>query len=174
MGKRKHPKLRACGRWGVWLCTLLLIVMIPVSIWMRPGARLMYSTQVHADRGVNLDLSSCRLKALYSSGRVVHSYDPPPVVGFDFEYWRRWPTPEKRGTARWISPVWWVSGRTIRGPEVSLIYPTVIGVVWSLLILHRRRRHPDGHCIVCGYSHAGLPSDVCPECGIGVEGEADG
>ncbi len=158
-------RVRSCVRWGVWVCTGVLIVLVLVSIWGRPGARVMHSSTAYANRGVILDLSSGRFRVLFSSGRVVHSYDSVPVVGFDFEYWHRWPMAEKRSTAQLLSPVWWVGGQSIRGPEVSLIYPAAIGVIWSVLIWKRRRRFPAGHCVGCGYSLDGLTSDVCPECG---------
>jgi len=165
MGKRKQPKLNTVGRWAVWVCTVLLILLIPVSIWGRPGAMLMHNSNVHSNRGVTVLLSGSRFTILYSSGRPVHSYDPPPVVGFDFEYWHRWPTVEKRSTAQLLSPVWWVGGQSIRGAEVSLIYPAVLGVVWSWLIWRRKRKYAVGDCQSCGYSFDGLDSERCPECG---------
>ncbi len=165
MRRKERARLRGVVRWGVWVCTGVLIVLVLVSIWGRPGARVMHSSTAYANRGVILDLSSGRFRVLFSSGRVVHSYDSVPVVGFDFEYWHRWPMAEKRSTAQLLSPVWWVGGQSIRGPEVSLIYPAVVGAAWSGLIWHRRRRFSAGCCAECGYSLDGLESDVCPECG---------
>ena len=165
MVRKKRARLRAVGQWMVWLCTAMLIVLISISLWTRPGARVMHSTSAYANRGVMLDLSACRFRLLVSTGRVVHSYDPASVLGLDVEYWSRWPTAEKRSTARWLSPVWWVGGQAIRGPEVSLIYPCVLGVVWSVLIWRRRPRFGEGHCSACGYSLEGLAGGVCPECG---------
>jgi hypothetical protein len=171
MARCRHRKLRAAVRWTVWVCTVLLILLIPVSIWGRPGAMLMHNSNGYSNRGVTVLLSGSRFTFLYSSGRPVHPYDPPPIVGFDFEYWHRWPTAEKRSKAQLLSPVWWVGGQSIRGAEVSLMYPAVFGAVWSYLIWHRRRRFPAGHCEKCGYSLAGLSAGVCPECGE-THGEA--
>ena len=144
---------------------VLLIVLILISLWARPGARMMHSTSAYTNRGVMLDLSGGRFRLLVSTGRAVHSYDPTPIVGLDVEYWSRWPMAEKRSMARWLSPVWWVGGQSIRGPEVSLIYPCVLGVVWSVVLWRRRRRFGEGQCSACGYSLEGLAGVVCPECG---------
>ncbi len=165
MGRKKRTRLRAIGRWMVWVCTILLLLLILISIWLRPGARIIYTSTTYVNRGIILDLSAGRFKALFSSGYAVQSNVPSPTVGFDLEYWDRWPTVEKRSTVRWLSPVWWHSGQAIRGPEVSLIYPAAFGLIWSGLIWHRRPRFPAGHCVACGYSLDGLTSDVCPECG---------
>jgi len=165
MGKNKHSKLRACGRWMVWLCTILLVILISISIWLRPGARVFHTSMSYANRGLILDLSDGRFRSLFSSGQTVQSYDPVPTVGFDFEYWDRWPMAEKRSRVRWLSPVWWVGGQSIRGPEVSLVYPAAVGLIWSAVLWRRRPRFPVGHCTACGYSLDGLTSDVCPECG---------
>jgi hypothetical protein len=39
----------------------------------------------------------------------------------------------------------------------------------ALLVWRRRRRHPPGHCAMCGYNLTGNVSGVCPECGEPVE-----
>ena len=169
MGKNKHSKLRACGRWMVWLCTVMLVILISISLWLRPGARVFHTSMSYANRGLLLDLSHGRFRILYAPGfPTQHSVQPKNTIlidGFDFEYWDRWPMAEKRSTVRWLSPVWWVSGRSIRGLEVSLVYPAAVGLIWSGLIWRRRPRFPAGHCTACGYSLDGLVSDVCPECG---------
>ena len=155
------------------MCTGLLVILIPVSIWVRPEAMLMYNSKVHSNRGVIVRLSGSHCTLLYSSGRVVHSYDPVPIVGFDLDYWYRWPVKEELGAGRWLSPVWWIGGQVIRGVEISLIYPAVFGMIWSGLIWRRRPRFPAGHCMKCGYSLDGLTNDVCPECGEWFDGEAN-
>jgi len=169
MARRRYRKLRTVVRWGVWVCTGLLVILISISIWLRPGARVFHNSKTHTNRGVILDLSDGRFRILYASrSPVQHSVQPKNTMlinGFDFEYWDRWPTAEKRNTARWLSPVWWVGGSSIRGPEVSLIYPALIGAVWSVLIWRRRPRFVAGHCPGCGYSLVGLSRGVCPECG---------
>ena len=55
-------------------------------------------------------------------------------------------------------------------PDVSdiLLAGSIVGCVLSgavMLALGPPRRYPDGCYQLCGYSHAGIESDVCPECG---------
>jgi len=175
MGRGRRRRDRAIGRWGVWVCTGVLIALIPVSIWERPGAMVMHSSSAYADRGVILRLSGAHFIFLYSSGRdpgrTVLAGEPAAATGFDFTYWSRWAVTEKRSTIRWLSPAWWIGGRAIRGAEISLIYPAMIGALWSWVLWRRMPKYPMGACQSCGYSLDGLDSDVCPECGERIDGE---
>ena len=71
MGKRKHPKLRACGRWMVWVCTGLLIVAIQVSIWIQPAVIVQHNSAVSIDRGLMVVVENTQFKCIILGGKYM-------------------------------------------------------------------------------------------------------
>ncbi|MBL4697276.1 MAG: hypothetical protein JKX70_00435 [Phycisphaerales bacterium] len=175
--KRKHPKLRACGRWMVWVCTALLVIGIPVSIWVGPMARVKFvpepgsasqrrMVQVHCIDGALVGRYYPQYKQMYFSG-------PEPGWDVDFE----------QSTESWPVPVkWWRlsfnrgggSGGTSFNAQLPLVYPATVMVAWSVWLMPFwkwwKRVGLDGVvCLSCEYSLAGLSGGVCPECGEAYE-----
>lgn len=160
--KRKYHKLRACGRWMVWVCALISISLLynrgyvdvtngklgPVSIRVSRNA-LQFSHTQSVQGPVN--------PKLYPNPQIFCGFGseldlPPPL---------------------WRAPQWDVIRVTqVGGPVVvrtftmPMMYISVVLVVWSVwLVRGLRHRFMEGYCAKCGYSLDGLVDDVCPECG---------
>lgn len=176
---RKRARLRGIGRWGVWVCTFLVLVSILVSVWVRPGAwvfaganvlvgrsvlkKEMGTSQTAAVRVVGGQLC-IRYSEFWPSGRM-------PVKGVDAGmFWDSlYPlmAPCKYG----LVPNWGSTG-TFNSYEAELNIPLIPMVVvlvflslwcWKL----KANRWGEGCCPKCGYSVEGLDGGVCPECGNG-------
>lgn len=169
MVRKKRTRLRTCGRWGVWVCTGLMIVGVVSSFIIQPGVMIEH-----------LDLST-RKVAVFDSidikkgQMIVYHYKPiyPQLLsstlenyGVDIHF---------RNNHYLNRPVsWWrIKPRRMADPnfatlwDFSIVYPTLLMLGWSLwLVLGRRKlRGMDRVCAECGYPLEGLASDVCPECG---------
>ncbi len=169
MGKRKHPKLRACGRWGVWVCTGLMVVGFVSSFVIQPGViieHLDFSTRKVAIFD-SIDLHNGQLVVKHH--RPVYPQplsDSLIVYGIDLRF-------RTNQYSSW-SISWW-NVRPYRSTDpsfatlwsFSIVYPTLFVLGWSLWLVRGRRklRRRVGCCSECGYSLDGLTSDVCPECG---------
>lgn len=165
MGKRKHTKVRACGLWGVWVCTGLLVVGLSVSVLF---PRSLYISYVGAPPSfvateLNIDLAETRIAFSY--------YPPYNIEGELVSGWEmsvratRWYGMNGRW---WSLPSWHNSPFKDGGidPEFPMVHPAVLMLGWSLWLMHGRRlQRRTGCCQQCGYSLGGLTSDVCPECG---------
>ncbi len=172
-GSKVGRRVRWFGRWGVWVCTGVLIVAIPVSIWVGPMVRVEFvpepgstsqrrMVQAHSIGGVLVGRYYPRYRQMYFSS-------PEPGWDVDFE----------RSTESWPVPVkWWLwsfnrgggSGGTSFNAQVPLVYPAVVMVVWSLWLMPfwkwwKRVGLEGVVCLSCGYSLEGLSEGVCPECG---------
>lgn len=165
MGKRKQSKLRLSARWSIWVSTLVLVALIPVSIWVRPALMAKNDTTVIRNRWVSVRMASWHVTIQHSGGHATEKTGGADETGIEWIYWDGWDVEQIVDMKQWWSPVWIETGLSIKSIEFSLMYPTVIGVVCSVIVWRRRKRFGAGSCQGCGYSLDGLDSDVCPECG---------
>lgn len=185
MVKRKHPKLRACGRWGVWLCALVLVGVTTISFFYQFTFNVSRVTgvvtydELPRQRDVMLQVSFGRLEIEYfphsSPGCFGEWGEPGVSIYGDID--RVWRTPKNW----WIQPTthWWSlpskgGGGSTSGPfdtlNLPMVYPAVLLLGWSLWLAPfwkwwKHIRLEGVECQQCGYSLEGLDSDVCPECG---------
>ncbi len=177
MVRRKHRKLRAAGRWGVWVCTVLLSFLICISNYQE--LNFQYSNSFISDGSVvvrrNRVLLVC-IVPLKSEQQPL----PPPVSPLPNGSIRMdcipipMPSPVIQVASWWMIPQWDVTlgGTTKRITiDLPLVYLSAILIAWSLWCFKEQRivQLRVGCCIGCGYSLAGLESDVCPECGEAYE-----
>lgn len=177
--KKERSKFRIIGRWGVWVCTFLVLVSIPVSVWVQPMVMVV---------GLHPNHSKTMYGARLVDGRLVVERDPvyfpnmisaaPPKttwtpyvhtgVGPKDRKNRWWPAPStdtgalgSRGWHRWV--------------EIPMVNLAVLMVAWSGWLVRgvKRRRRLAGCCVGCGYSLVGLEGGVCPECGGGEKLEQE-
>ena len=181
MGKRKHHKLRACGRrmvW-VWVCTGLMVVLFILSGWYGLYLAVFYT----ADSGKpnqSVAAISCE------RGRLGFEFGHATSTDLGLEaLWfpgirSRWDIDRIPFELSPYNPPWWdmpvyYNTRFRRNThtylEIPLVYPAVLMFGWSLwLVRSRLKLSRAGCCTQCGYSLDGLPSDVCPECGVKDDG----
>ncbi len=162
MRKRKHPKLRAYGRWGVWLCALISIGLLynrgrveltngklgPVSISILDSAVSISHTQ-HVQGPVNpKQFPSLQFNCGYGSELLPRTYSQST------------PTWNVVRSTQATGPV------VVRNFQMPTMYISVVFVLWSLWLLRGcRMMREEGCCSKCEYSLEGLSSGVCPECG---------
>jgi hypothetical protein len=168
--------LRACGRWGVWLCAGLMVVGVVSSFVIQPGVAIEH-----------LDLSTREVTVFDSidikkGQMIVRHYKPiypqplsSTLENYDVDIRFR----SKHYLNRPVS--WWrIKPRRMGDPsfatlwDFSIVYPTLLMLGWSLWLVQgqRKLRRGIGYCTGCGYSLVGLNSCVCPECGERVGGDA--
>jgi len=165
--RRRHPKLRACGQWGVWVCTGGIVVLLFVSIFVPRSLHLSHVgiPPQSIATGLRVDLAESRIAIVYfpphdSEGELASGWEmsvrPPPWYAVMSRRW--W------SLALWDRRPFLNDGHDI---EIPLVYPAVLMLGWSLWLMRGRRklRSRVGCCSECGYSLDGLESDVCPECG---------
>lgn len=178
--RKKRTRLRAWGRWTVWVCTGLLIVSIPVSYLVRPCVSISYV--LYDDEGmdhlryIDIRINDGIIRAEYFPRKARGIWSLLPIPGWDMNIWGGENFPPN--SSHWWSAPKIGKGGTSVGPyqwcELSLIYPTVLMVGWAIWLVRGRRklrRRVAGCCLECGYSLDGLNTDVCPECGV-THGEA--
>ncbi len=165
MQGKKRRKRKACMRWLLWISTLVLVALIPISIWVRPALMAKNDTAVIRNRWVSVRMASWHVTLQHSGGYTTEQPVGADKTGIEWIYWDRWDVVQIVDMNRWWSPVWIESGLSIKSIEISLMYPTLIGVVCSVIVWRRRKRFDAGSCQGCGYLLDGLDSDVCPECG---------
>lgn len=176
MGSEKREQLRGVGRWGVWVCTFLVVVSIPVSVWVQPmvmvvGLHPNYTKTMFGIRIVNARLIAER-DPIYAPNMIFAA--PPRTtwtpyvltgVGSNSRHVRWWSAPStdtgawgERGPHRWV--------------EMPMAYVAVLLMFWSWWLVRgvRRGRRLAGCCEGCGYLLEGLDGGVCPECGEGGVG----
>ncbi len=172
----RFAKTRLIGRWGVWVCTGLVLILIPVSVWAASGVgfQLAKSGQPYYPHRVDVGVSRYRVVVQYYSSYRLHegfSSGDPLISGATVEWMDYRPFPP-------VISEWWAfpsysTGGGSSGPmkrfEISLVYPSLLMVGWSLWLVRgvRRRRFVEGCCVECGYCLEGLGGGVCPECGEG-------
>ena len=177
MGKRKRTKLRACGRWGMWVCTGLLVTLVLFSTWFNVTGSLQPTS-----RGIARGHGNVFVAGGFVWSRVSVSYTVEPEVDL-FELYRNgsirmsWFVDHDTSRGWWKSSEVWrpiprvhkstLFGKTSRNIGFSLLYPALLMFGWSLWLIRGRwkLRRPIGCCRVCGYLLEGLSSDMCPECG---------
>ncbi len=169
----KRSRLRVCGRWGVWVCTgvlvgllgVLLVFDLQVSVYHAKPSRLIAAGMVR------VDLEGTRF-VIEVTDRLYGA------TGSDWSVdWSRRPADRSDGVGSRRDSWWWKrpfrfaygNGRVLNGQglDVPLVYPAVVMVVWSgwLYMGQRKKRRRAGCCAECGYSLEGLGGGVCPECG---------
>lgn len=182
MKRKKRTRLRACLRWGVWMCTGLLVVAIPVSFLFEPGVMV--------------------TKRANPSGAAINYYSLDIIDGrlllrsFHPEQYRRstqeigetvWDIRLRTsGYFIWTPNQWWGWPQVLKDPsfptlvDLPLVYMLVVGAFASVFAWLLNFRHWLLHvgldavrCRYCGYSLEGLTSDVCPECGERIDGETN-
>ena len=174
--RKKLIWLRAWGRWGVYFCALMLLILVTLSIWVEP--EIGWRGWGGPDQAREFYIVSI------SNTRALVRHNAKPAYGMDCFGVLPAPDPisvrfiPKYTTLNWsvlARPVW-ISINAM-GPTdlfgIPLIYPTVMMLGWSIWLVRGRQklRNQVGCCIDCGYSLEGLNGDVCPECGA-THGEA--
>ena len=170
----KHHRLRAYGRWVVWVCTGLLLVAIPVSIWVGPGVRAEFVPESGSSWIRRMADAHC------VGASLVGEYYPRYTQMYFSSSEPGWFVASYSSTTHWpIQVSWWRpmvsqgggSGGAYYRVELPTVYPALLMLGWSFWLV-RGRLKPSGVgcCTQCGYSLDGLPSDVCPECGVKDDG----
>ena len=175
-GSKMGKSVRSCGRWGVWVCTGLMIAAIPVSFWTQPGVKLVHEL---SDKDQSVGIQSIHFaqgRAVFGSvipqqtANLLHQREPNPQAT---PGWRVKVVHRFYGIGLWTpNGSWWKPKLLDDRPfavrwDLPLLYPVVFMLGWSLWLVRGRRklRRRVGCCSECGYSLDGLTSDVCPECG---------
>ncbi|MBO6513042.1 MAG: hypothetical protein JJ974_03650 [Phycisphaerales bacterium] len=182
MGSEKRQRLRGIVRWGVWVCTLLVLVSIPVSVWVVPSAgvnsRRVNLKPIDKVRWVELVEGRLLFASLpafdISKGRVLSDQELSEFkTGLTFSF-RTEPNRnrEVRFHQAWWKPPKLFNNQFVAGLDIPLVYLAALMVGWSWWLIRgvKRRRQLTGYCQHCGYSLAGLDGVVCPECGTGEDG----
>lgn len=150
--------------------TLLLIAAIMCSIWLPQSLVLDHTNAPGNQRVIIIQLHDCRIGAEQSpmlpptgtTGLILQRIGAP-ITNTRNPWWappsyQYFPTPAPPGMSPGIA-AWYI--------ELPLIYPTLLLVLISLLIIRRRRKtFGPGQCPRCGYDLEGIESQLCPECGI--------
>lgn len=172
--RKKRTRLRTCGRWGVWVCTGLMIALVPVSIWVKPSCSISYVQ--YDDEGMDrlkyleLRLDDGVVRSEFFPYKARGLWSRAPIPGWDADVWLGTGFPP---TSRWWSFPMMNRGGSSVGPytwmDMPIIYPTALLLGWSIWLIRgqRKYRQQAGCCSKCQYSLEGLNSDVCPECGEG-------
>ena len=145
-------------RWGVYACTLLVLVMFAGSI------------------GKNRTVVKNGMY-LYNGRVLLMIYSSPPRLPDDHydesgihDLFTRM-TLDSDQPGMWFRSVVNLDGRFDERfrADLPLIYPLLAGLAISarLFVVSRRMRRGPSDCEHCGYSHEGLKADTCPECGAG-------
>ncbi len=176
---KKRTKLRGVGRWGVWVCTFLVVVSIPVSVWIVPSAgvnsRRVNLRPIDKIRWVELvegRLLFASLPALdVSKGRVLSDQELSEFkTGLTFSF-RTEPNRNRvvRFHQAWGKPPKLFNNQFVAGLDIPLVYLAALLVGWSWWLWWgmKRQRWLAGCCEGCGYLLEGLDGGVCPECGEG-------
>lgn len=171
---RKRARLRGVGRWGVFLCTALLLISIPVSVWVAPHAHVTHHMGISKVWSVHL----IEGRLLYFSisfdpnkGRTSDTQKHEEIEStwrFDFGTGPIGNNTVQSGSGWWKLPEFH-NDYGIPTVDVPLVYLSVVMVGWSWWLVRgvKRRRRLVGCCVGCGYSLEGLDGGVCPECGEG-------
>ncbi len=176
-GAKVGRRVRSCGRWGVWVCTVLLTAFVLFSTWFSVSVSLQPASRAVAMEHGNVFIG---VGVVWSSVSVWYNYEPEKSLielYLDESIRTGYNLHHDSIKGRWKSPNVWrliprvhkstLFGQTSQQVQFSLLYPTVLMLGWSLWLVRGRwkLRWPIGCCRVCGYSLEGLASDVCPECG---------
>ena len=176
----KILKSRVVRPWGVWTLTLILLVAALVSFALHPSVSLKVGT-MRGGIARSIVLEEGSLGYFRNRYSVIVCYsEPGPTVDelarldqerWDLDWRSGWYEFKRYGIRPIRLPVWrWLlpSRPESSSFTVPLVLPLMLfGTLsfYSVLDERRRRRVLAGCCAKCGYSLAGLVSDVCPECG---------
>lgn len=148
--------LRRIVRWGVYACTLLVLVMFAGSIGKN---RTVVKNGMYLYNGRVLLMiysSPPRLPDDHFDEAGIHDLFTRMVLDFDQPGMWSWPVVnlDSRSDERFRA-------------ELPLIYPLLAGLAISarLFVVSRRMRRGPCDCGRCGYSLEGIDGAVCPECG---------
>jgi hypothetical protein len=137
--------MRSIGRWGVWVCTALVLISIPVSVWVEP---FVYARPSSSGNGttnaISVDLNSGSVTLFYAPQFAPQG---PALI-------------ELRRHSGSSLGKWWSLPRVFAGGHVifiPLIWPAVLFSSLSFYMWHRKRG-------------SGIDSGCC-ECGDGGKGE---
>ena len=196
MRRKRWTRLRACGRWGVWVCTASTIALIYVSNYQK--LRSPYSL-IFLGSGF-VEVGEFRLNLIFSrplSRSFVDSPIPPAKPVVEEVFGPQFESPIQFGycgtglilanppTPWWVAPRLSTERTTVSSfpvasyeVDIPLVYVVFITAPWSLWLFIvnqryrlRKKRWLAGCCVFCGYSLEGLSSGVCPECGSSECGE---
>ncbi len=156
--KPHGPKRRITVRWSVYLCTIIALGLIALSIWVEP---YIYTKSASDANGVSHGFSF-----ILTDGVLMHSNwqetPQPPIVSRV--------SMNGLGKHGALPPKWYSMPLIQRGYiNIPLVYPAGLLVLFSVLLyLTSRKLHAPGHCASCGYDLSGLDecnTTTCPECG---------
>ena len=150
-------RFRRVIRWGVYACTLLVLVMFAGSI------------------GKNRTVVKNGMY-LYNGRVLLMIYSSPPWLPDDHydesgihDLFTRM-TLDSDQPGMWFRPVVNLDGRFDERfrADLPLIYPLLAGLAISarLFVVSRRMRRGLSDCGRCGYPLEGIDCGVCPECGV--------
>ena len=179
--KHRSRRLGRVMRWGVYACTLVVLVVTALSFFFVFGAAFskVRQEQILLYTEVSVEFEKGRVDVELIPGGGYEMFNPLPEPGW---YLNRWGYKTKyykypKGSIFAPKYQWWslpgyTHGHGIpTGPtkEVSIpfVYLSVIlsGLsMWVWIRVHKRNRL--GRCVHCGYSLADLPTITCPECGV--------
>ena len=155
--KTKGTRRRKALRCFVYSCTILTLLMIPVSIWFNPFVYITTQTDPNGNsKFVSLDPCDAVFSVSYYSQRMKFTNDVPLTIYIMSK--------NESLPSKWYALPSFQPGRI----ELPLVYPSVLMIACSALLFRaNRRKHPAGHCPSCNYNLTGLVSPTCPECGHG-------
>lgn len=169
--KRRGRRLGRVMRWGVYGCTLALLAMLVLSIWLEPYATFEYMPTANQRRSrtfTGFELHQGVLK-LARTPDYRQMYFSMPDPG--------WHSSFGRGRVSFVPAQYmWYGLPSVnhsngsRGSTaelvIPLVWPMVILVGLGLYLRVRGCKSKRAGCASCGYPLADLPTNTCPECGV--------
>jgi hypothetical protein len=179
----KLLKNRVVRPWGVWVVTLVLLVLALVSFVIHPSVTLQVGIRSGITHSIVIEEGSLIYERYRhemilndASSEFAESYfSRLDQKRWDLNWRSGWREFELNGIGPIRNPVWWwffPSRPFASSFTVPLVLPLMLfGVLSSYSVLEERRRRRvfAGLCGGCGYSLAGLDGGVCPECGEGTD-----
>lgn len=176
--RKKRTRLRAWGRWSVWVCTGLITALVVFSTWFNITGSLTPTTRDHVHENVAVGIVWSRVFISYPLDTQENLFE----LYLNKSSKMGWFVNHETAAGWWKSPEVWnpiprvhkstLFSRTSLDIRFSLLYPMALMIVWSYWLMRGRRklrRRVAGCCVECGYSLDGLNGDVCPECGAKSE-----
>ena len=170
--KHRGRRVGKVMRWGVYVCTLIMVLLCVASYWPEP----MVSREVVPKRGSNQPRSYFEV-VIASGSIVIDRYPDYRQMGFSSPepgthtvfmlHSSHFPPTSPRV---WSWPQLNLSGGGSGGQytrfAMHTLLPSLIllGVSVALAVRASKCRAPGG-CPHCGYSLEGLTTETCPECG---------
>jgi len=164
------------GRWGVWVCIVMLILGT-VSSYFSIGS----ITSAYRFNDSDSNTSSFGVILYQGSLDLWRSPKSPNPRASNVSlgrhtYWDWYPERSSLSGTNWVPyPTFSKETRTRRvfwSLNIPLIHITLLMSMWAGLVLYRAWRglqFASVCCDQCGYSLSGLDGGVCPECGAGTD-----